>query len=224
MENNLVPYLTKNPTVSLYSSSKPLFGFSVMHNQFNNYSSIPNPLIIVYSAKTFEKGDAKQVAINTSSYLSNGQILTTNREMVNQVFEKYHLQNDQGSFFNGYQVVSTNLATQINKRNLLFGVNILCLLSSLLLISLLNSIYLYQNRKTFLLQRLSGKSWLDIHMVYLAVVMMLTVGVSIIARLWLHVPNEALIVPVIYLLLVCVLFALQVYREREANVLYLKGL
>lgn len=224
IESETAPYLTKKPVEATYSTPKSIFSFSVMKNQFNNYSSVPNPLMIVYGSKTFEKGTSRQIAVNAMAYLSNGQILVTNRDAVKKLYEKYSLQKYEGSFFNGYQAVSAKLAAAKNKRNLLVGVNILCLLSSLLLIALLNSIYLYQNRREFLVQRLAGKTWLDIHTIYLAVVMTLTALIAVIARVELHVPNEAFIVPVLYLLLVFLLFAVQVRREREANVLYLKGL
>lgn len=223
IESEISPYLTKEPIEAIYATPKSIFGFSVMKNQFNNYSSVPNPLIIVYGSKTFEKGLPGQIAVNTMAYLSNGQILVTNRAAVKTLFEKYGLQKYEGSFFNGYQAVSAKLTDAENQRNLLFGVNILCLLSSLLLTSLLNSIYLYQNRRKFLIERLSGKSWLDIHSVYLAIIVTLTALISAIARVWLHVPIEALIVPIIYLLLVFALFAVQVRHHREANGLYLKG-
>lgn len=61
-------------------------------------------------------------------------------------------------------------------------------------------------------------------MVYLAVVFTLTAVISGIARVWLHVPNEAFLVPIVYVGLVLILFVAQMNKEKAANVLYLKGL
>ncbi len=222
-QESMYPAISQTPIISTYQAQS-YFTYSVMKNQMNNYSSVVNPVIIVYSAESFQNENSKTVAPNFLAFLSQGSILVTNKKAVNKIFEKYNLQKYQGSFFNGYQAVTQRLNVEANQRNILLAVNILCLFSSLLLISLLNSIYLYQNRKEFLIQRLAGKSWLDIHMIYLAVVVILVALISFVARFWLHVPNEAFVVPAIYLLLVFSLFAVQVRRERRANVLYLKGL
>lgn len=216
--------MTASPFVGIYEAKHSLFGYSVMKNQTINNSNVGYPVLVVFSPATFKNSSPQVLSIEISGFMSQGSILTTNQKEVNRLFVKNHMEANESSFFNGYRIISQKIAAQAQERDLLVGVNILCLLSSLLLISLLNSIYLYQNRKMFLIQRLAGKKWVDIHMVYLTVVLTLTAIISGIARVWLHVPNEAFLVPIVYVGLVLILFVAQMNKEKTANVLYLKGL
>ena len=211
-----------------YDAKNPIFAYDLKtpNTSISPKSFADSPVIVVYSPQTFSNSENNyETTYNINAmYLSNSNIEITNKEWGNQLIEKYHLEKLVGSFVNGYAGISAKVSITANQRNLLLGVNFLCILSSLLLISLLNSIYLYQNRKMFLIQRLAGKKWVDIHMVYLAVVLTLTAVISGIARVWLHVPNEAFLVPIVYVGLVLILFVAQMNKEKTANVLYLKGL
>ena len=216
-----------NSTVNeLYHSPKKFFGYTILgnNNMPLNQTYANNPIIIVYSSKTFLKSDATRLSMLFEGYIGNHNLITTNKTKLEEIIKVSQLDNNIGALINGYLGASLKVSDAERQYQILLGVNILCLLSSLLLISLLNSIYLYQNRKMFLIQRLAGKKWVDIHMVYLAVVLTLTAVISGIARVWLHVPNEAFLVPIVYVGLVLILFVAQMNKEKTANVLYLKGL
>jgi putative ABC transport system permease protein len=225
---------TRKPIHALYSNTKPIFAYITNPNGANlNLSySVKEPIIFVCGAATFASDSADNPLAETGGniwsemdyYLTSGYVLTNDIEGVRALFEKYQLQRGMGSFYNGYTLVNIRLDNALNQRNLLISVNILSLLSSVLLITLLNSIYLYQNRREFLLQRLAGKSWFDIHSSYLSVLIVLTALVSLLAKYKLHAPVEAYVISVIYLVLIFLLFGIQVHRERQANILYLKGL
>ena len=216
-----------NSTVNeLYHSPKKFFGYTILgnNNMPLNQTYANNPIIIVYSSKTFLKSDATRLSMLFEGYIGNHNLITTNKTKLEEIIKVSQLDNNIGALINGYLGASLKVSDAERQYQILLGVNILCLISSLLLISLLNSIYLYQNRKMFLIQRLAGKKWVDIHMVYLAVVLTLTAVISGIARVWLHVPNEAFLVPIVYVGLVLILFVAQMNKEKTANVLYLKGL
>ncbi|WP_374286080.1 DUF1430 domain-containing protein [Lactococcus sp.] len=216
-----------NSTVNeLYHSPKKFFGYTILgnNNMPLNQTYANNPIIIVYSSKTFLKSDATRLSMLFEGYIGNHNLITTNKTKLEEIIKVSQLDNNIGALINGYLGASLKVSDAERQYQILLGVNILCLISSLLLISLLNSIYLYQNRKMFLIQRLAGKKWVDIHMVYLAVVLTLTAVFSGIARVWLHVPNEAFLVPIVYVGLVLILFVAQMNKEKTANVLYLKGL
>lgn len=150
--------MTASPFVGIYEAKHSLFGYSVMKNQTVNNSNVGYPVLVVFSPATFKNLSPQVLSIEISGFMSQGSILTTNQKEVNRLFVKNHMEANESSFFNGYRIISQKRAAQAQERDLPVGVNILCLLSSLLLISLLNSIYLYQNRKMFLIQRLSGKN------------------------------------------------------------------
>ncbi|WP_442774026.1 DUF1430 domain-containing protein [Lactococcus hircilactis] len=217
--------LMKNSIITTYSDDHPFFAFNVIAPYTASTESFSqSPIFIIVNEKSFEKIPADTISNYFEMFLSSSQIIITHPSEIKILAQKYHLENTIGAFVNGYYGITARVSRATHQRNLLIAVNILCLFSSLILISLLNSIYLYQNRKQFLILRLAGKSRLEIHKSYLAIVFLLLTLISLVAKYLLHLPNEALLVSVIYLFLIFSLFAIQIWRDIQANVLYLKGL
>ncbi|MDR2976471.1 MAG: DUF1430 domain-containing protein [Streptococcaceae bacterium] len=225
-EKSVMRSLSTHPITALYQNSQPIFSYTIMRNQTNNYSFLQAPVIIVFDEKTFENASPEEVASNALSFLSGGKLLIPKQAeaQVNNLFAANHLQKYEGAYFNGYITITDKLITQMNQRNFLYVVNLFCLIASILLILLLNSIYFFQNRRSFLIQRLSGKSQAEIHLIYFSMVIVLVSGISLISYLWLHIPAEAFIVPIIYFVLVFSLFAVQLQHERKMKIQYIKGM
>lgn len=219
----IAPYLSSHPIVSHYSKSN-VFAYPIWKNQFTNFSNLSKPLIIVYSEKSFQKASAKQLANNIETYFSQGSLLIKDKQKITRYFVKNNLSQHQGSFFNGNQSVLDRLSVLTRQRNILLGVNIMCLLSSILLISLLHSIYLYQKRRESIIRRLSGESWLTIHFIYLMTITTLTAWLALVAKYLFQTSIMTLSVPCTYLLLMFLIFVVQMKERKKLNIFYLKGL
>ncbi len=216
-------YNINQATAAVYKGNDDLFTYAVIGNStVSNQTLAHSPVLIVYSPKTFT--DTTNFNVLFGSYLSMSQILTTNPEMFNQLVKQYHLEFDVGTLINGYLAINNRIFTTTVQRNMLLFTNGLNIVSALLLIYLLNTIYFYQNRKKFLIRRLAGHDSLEIHSNYLWSAVIMCIVIVDLAYFLFHLSLSSLVIPMIYLLLVFSLFAVQVRRERRANVLYLKGL
>lgn len=175
-----------------------------------------NPLILVYSSKTFEKQDIGMV----TQYIY--QILVTDIDKTKLLVKKYHLELAIGSFVNGYAATNQRLKNVQTQQVFLIGSTILALVSSILLTYLINMIYLYQNRRKFTIERLSGMRPYQIFKNYLLIVLIS----MMILEITLFVLNLSLIsfsIPILYAALIGGVFKWQLKQAKVAQIQYLKG-
>lgn len=203
-----------------YRDNHSLFAFSIKGpSQVSNKNYATSPLLIVYGPATFAKSDLFHIIFETLI----PQIMVKNTGETAKLISKYHLENAIGSFNNGYSASLSRKSEVTGQQNYAIVTNILSLISSILLISLLNTIYLYQNRRKFLIERLAGKTFIRIHQNYAYLVALSTCIVVALALFVLHLPIVALWVVLGYLLLLSFIFGIQINQGRRLNVLYLKG-
>jgi putative ABC transport system permease protein len=175
-----------------------------------------DPIIIVYGAETFQ---TEHIGLLTQ-YIY--QFLITDPDKTRQLIKKYHLELAIGSFINGYAATNQRLKTAQTQQLFLVGTTLLALISSVLLTYLINTIYLYQNRRKFTIERLSGMATYHIHQGYLAVVLLSSLVIEL-AIVWLHLPAVTYFVPLTYLILIGIVLSWQIQDAKKAQVQYLKG-
>ncbi|MDR0199099.1 MAG: DUF1430 domain-containing protein [Streptococcaceae bacterium] len=204
---------------AIYKSSN-LFAYPVLGpNQTSNEGSAKAPLLIVYGENTFA---------NTDLYLDIyenfiPQTLVTQLDKVVALIEKYHLQSNIGSLRNGYSTALGRMGELQGERTFSVAGIIVSSLSSLVLIVLLTRIYLYQNRRKYMIERLAGKSIEAIHKVYIGIVAAGLVLISLIAVVVLHLGISTVLVPIAFGGVIATVFIYLVSREKEANSTILKG-
>ncbi|MDR0299486.1 MAG: DUF1430 domain-containing protein [Streptococcaceae bacterium] len=205
---------------SSYPDTKEIFTYSILGTlHVSNQTYSKSPLMIVYSPKTFAGTEFFSIMFEPMVQ----QTLVKDKDKVTALIKKYHLENNMGSFYSGYSALLSRKASLSAQQSYSIVTNILSFLGSIVLVSLLNTIYFYQNRKKLAIERLAGKGFLELHQKYLSIVsgISLLLGISAVAVL--HFPLESLLVPLVYLLLVYGLFSYQAKRAKRSDILVLKG-
>lgn len=204
-----------------YKDDKELFVYSVKGvTQVSNRNFVSSPLLMVYNADSFF--ESEEVFLRIFEQMIP-QILVKNQEFTEALIRKYKLENDIGSFENGYSALLSRIIQNENVRNFALATNFLSAISSFLLVYLLNTIYFYQNRRKFLIERLAGKSFFIIHRKYLGVVIAAVFSISVVTSFGLHFSLSTLIVPLVYLIVIMLMFGFQLRGSERNNILYLKG-
>jgi putative ABC transport system permease protein len=206
-ENNFSQEITVN--TSFYKDTRPVFTFAV----FTPYTQsaqkyLYSPIIIVEN--------------NNLRYEDPTTVLVPDVEEAEKLIREHKLTAAFGSFTNGLYSINEKIGdTKISQAILAAGA-VCSLICSFMLIFLLNLIYFYQGRRQFFIERLAGKSLLEIHRKYLLITSAGCILISL-AAVILGAGWKTGVIPLIYCLVLYLLFWLQMKKEQEANILYLKG-
>lgn len=192
---------------SLYTSpQKQVFAYSmfgITGLQLSDQIFAKEPLLVVYGAKTFTGKDAKAFTSVYQSYIN--QILVSNPNQVLQMMTENHLTGKMSGLYNGYNEITVKVDQIQLEWNTMIVANVLGLLSAGVLVSLLNSVYFYQNRRKFLIEQLAGKNSFKIHQTYL-----LTISIALVLMMmisfWIGLPLVTFNILLVYLLMVGVIF------------------
>lgn len=197
--------------------SKELFTFRMFGwTAVDNRSFIKNPLLIVVTPQTFDGTD------KVFSWISKGQVQFSDGPLTDALIKKHGLENSLGSFSNGKFAVANRLAGVRTQQFFMVVASIMALMSAVFLISLMNLIYLYQNRKKFAVACLAGKSLFEIHKHYLTQLLIMT-GFSVVMIFVTHLPALTLLIPFLFLGIILAVFIRQVYASKTASLATLKG-
>lgn len=197
--------------------SKELFTFRMFGwTAVDNRSFIKNPLLIVVTPQTFDGTD------KVFSWISKGQVLFSDGPLTDALIKKHGLENSLGSFSNGKFAVANRLAGVRTQQFFMVVASIMALMSAVFLISLMNLIYLYQNRKKFAVACLAGKSLFEIHKHYLTQLLIM-IGFSVVMIFVTHLPALTLLIPFLFLGIILAVFIRQVYASKTASLATLKG-
>lgn len=197
--------------------SKELFTFRMFGwTAVDNRSFIKNPLLIVVTPQTFDGTD------KVFSWISKGQVQFSDGPLTDALIKKHGLENSLGSFSNGKFAVANRLAGVRTQQFFMVVASIMALMSAVFLISLMNLIYLYQNRKKFAVACLAGKSLFEIHKHYLTQLLIM-IGFSVVMIFVTHLPALNLLIPFLFLGIILAVFIRQVYASKTASLATLKG-
>ncbi len=197
--------------------SKELFTFRMFGwTAVDNRSFINNPLLIVVTPQTFDGTD------KVFSWISKGQVQFSDGPLTDALIKKHGLENSLGSFSNGKFAVANRLAGVRTQQLFMVVASIMALMSAVFLISLMNLIYLYQNRKKFAVACLAGKSLFEIHKHYLTQLLIM-IGFSVVMIFVTHLPALTLLIPFLFLGIILAVFIRQVYASKTASLATLKG-
>ncbi|MFZ2850335.1 MAG: DUF1430 domain-containing protein [Lactococcus raffinolactis] len=197
--------------------SKELFTFRMFGwTAVDNRSFIKNPLLIVVTPQTFDGTD------KVFSWISKGQVQFSDGPLTDALIKKHGLENSLGSFSNGKFAVANRLAGVRTQQLFMVVASIMALMSAVFLISLMNLIYLYQNRKKFAVACLAGKSLFEIHKHYLTQLLIM-IGFSVVMIFVTHLPALTLLIPFLFLGIILAVFIRQVYASKTASLATLKG-
>ena len=197
--------------------SKELFTFRMFGwTAVDNRSFIKNPLLIVVTPQTFDGTD------KVFSWISKGQVQFSDGPLTDALIKKHGLENSLGSFSNGKFAVANRLAGVRTQQLFMVVASIMALMSAVFLISLMNLIYLYQNRKKFAVACLAGKSLFEIHKHYLTQLLIM-IGFSVVMIFVTHLPALTLLIPFLFLGIILAVFIRQVYVSKTASLATLKG-
>ena len=197
--------------------SKELFTFRMFGwTAVDNRSFIKNPLLIVVTPQTFDGTD------KVFSWISKGQVQFSDGPLTDALIKKHGLENSLGSFSNGKFAVANRLAGVRTQQFFMVVASIMALMSAVFLISLMNLIYLYQNRKKFAVACLAGKSLFEIHKHYLTQLLIM-IGFSVVMIFVTHLPALTLLIPFLFLGIILAVFIRQVYVSKTASLATLKG-
>lgn len=197
--------------------SKELFTFRMFGwTAVDNRSFIKNPLLIVVTPQTFDGTD------KVFSWISKGQVQFSDGPLTDALIKKHGLENSLGSFSNGKFAVANRLAGVRTQQLFMVVASIMALMSAVFLISLMNLIYLYQNRKKFAVACLAGKSLFEIHKHYLTQLLIM-IGFSVVMIFVTHLPALTLLIPFLFLGIILAVSIRQVYASKTASLATLKG-
>jgi putative ABC transport system permease protein len=196
-------------TSSVYEDSHPVFTYAVYTPSIQPTMNFLNsPVIIVEN--------------NNLQYADPSSVLTADAQKTEQLIREHGVAEAYGSFTNGLYSINEKIGdTKISQAILAAGA-VCSLICSFMLIFLLNLIYFYQGRRQFFIERLAGKSLLEIHRKYLLITSAGCILISL-AAVILGAGWKTGVIPLIYCLVLYLLFWLQMKKEQEANILYLKG-
>lgn len=208
-----VPFEDPNPEAvyytGLYEATSDIFVYPVFSSAgqlYSNEAFVTNPIIVV-----------EKQSLWIPSYV---RVADANK--VTQLIKEKNVSNAFGALTNGVYAINNRLQAKYNDKLMLIVATIISVFSAVLLFILLNVVYFYQNRKNHFIERLAGKSLLSIHKVYIAFSVVFCVLAAFGAFL-LNLTWSVVITPLFYMVGVFIIFAVQLYREKRANVLYLKG-
>lgn len=193
-----------------------MFGWSAVDNR----SFVKEPLLIVVTPRTFVGTD--MVAGNFFSWISKEQLLFSNSQLTASLIKKHGLENNLGSFSNGKVAVANRLVGKRTEQLFMIVASAMALVSAIFLISLMNVIYLYQNRKKFAVMYLAGNSLFEIHKQYLAQLLIM-VSFSVVMIVVKQLPILTFLIPVLFLGIILGVFIRQVYMSKTASLATLKG-
>ncbi|GHU35983.1 bacteriocin transporter [Bacilli bacterium] len=203
------------------SRSQELFTFRMFGwNAVDNRSFVKDPLLIVVTPRTFVGTD--NVAGRFFYWISRGQVQFSDSQLTASLIKKHGLENNLGSFSNGQFAVANRLAGVRAQQLFMVVASVMALMSAIFLISLMNLIYLYQNRKKFAVACLAGKSLLEIHRQYLTQLLIM-IGFSVVMIFVVHLPILTLLMPFLFLGIILAVFIRQVYTSKTASLATLKG-
>lgn len=214
MKDNGYTNLEAQVSAAMYAKGSKIFTYPVFDDVgqiVSNDSFVHNPIIIV-----------GRVYSNLYMYPDAWNLRVTDPNKVTALISEHQLNHALGSLTNGVFSINGRLEASENKKTILLVSTIISLISSILLLILLNTIYFYQGRKVFFIERLAGKSVIAIHKLYLSVVMSSNLLISLICIV-LGAQLLVTLTPIIYMLLILGIFVWQLKRDKEANILYLKG-
>lgn len=214
---NLITQATEkvnaHQTSGLYDTDN-VFVFPVFYESGqprSNQMFAHKPIIIVNSQRTYS-------GANRDLW----HILIVDKEKTRQLITKYHLENLIGSFTNGYYALNNRLNNVELQQKAIIIANIISCVSSILLMYLMNVTYLYQYRRKFFIERLAGRSLLEIHYMYIMATIFVSMVIVLVSIL-LRIPLVIALLPIVYLGMLLLLFFIQIKTSMKDNVLYMKG-
>lgn len=150
------------------------------------------------------------------------EMLVNNPSQVEYLIKKHNMTAGFGALTNGVQAITNRLYSVKAQRDMLVVATLIGVVSSILLLVLLNMMYFYNGRKQYTIKRLAGYTQLAIHKKYVSVVV---IGHLVLmgGAIWFGLHPVVTATPVVYMALVLGIFAWQLTQEKKANVQYLKG-
>ncbi|MFV0556189.1 MAG: hypothetical protein ACK5LM_03670, partial [Lactovum sp.] len=127
---------------ALYDDTDPIFSYRILGglNQNNRvYSSSPVLLVLTPDSWAEKTNSASYF----TAWISQQQLIFSDPELTTELIEKYHLDN-VGSYNNGLYEVQSEIIKQQTSQIYLTLSALTAMATSLLLLSILNSIYFYQ--------------------------------------------------------------------------------
>lgn len=203
----------------MYNAPKTIYAYPNLSNmQKSNQVYADSPILIVYSAETFKDTELFQAKFMNFIYAIHAK----DANKITKLIKKCHLENNLGALTNDYMVNIKRISdTQVQKWALIIS-NCISLISSILLITLVTKLHLYQNRKKHALLRLSGLSQLTIHKRYLSIIFGILLVISLIAYV-LSLPIPIVLLPIIFGLIIGLTFIFQLRLDISEQNSYLKG-
>ena len=205
-----------NPKIftDIYDDSEEVFVYPIFNEGgqlYSNNSFVKSPIIIVGTLYS-----------NLQMYPDAWNIRVTDPDVVSKFIKEKELNHALGSLTNGFYSINERINLTRSKKSLLLISTGVSILSSILLLILLNAVYFYQGRKKFFIERLAGKSYLSIHKIYLNAVLFCNVIIILICA-FLSSNRYIIMTPIFYMLLILLVFFIQLKKEKRGNVLVMKG-
>lgn len=188
-KDNKVVNANIKTTAGLYENSANVFVYPVFSNGgqlTSNECFVHHPIIVVGTPYS-----------NLAMYPDGWNVRITQPTKVTEFIKKNNLTSYMGSLTNGLFSINEKFNSVKNKKEILLISTIISIVSSILLLMLINTIYFYQGRKKFFIERLAGKSMLAIHKNYLIVVVAINVFITLIC-LFLRAYLLVTLTPIIY--------------------------
>ncbi|MBM7642246.1 DUF1430 domain-containing protein [Streptococcus loxodontisalivarius] len=203
---------------AVYSKKEKFFTYRIFGSfAITNTSFAENPIIIVVNLETFQAADTFKFYFE--SWMSKQQLLFSDKEKFMSLVSKYDLESSVGSLLNGENALQTRMANLRLKQIYLLISNLISVMSLLLLGSLLNTIYFYQNRKKFFIEWLSGKTFLQTHWRHLIDLVLMLGILSFVVPIF-SLPILVMLVPFSFATLVILQFYLQSkFVKRDVSLL-----
>ncbi|MFV0556060.1 MAG: DUF1430 domain-containing protein [Lactovum sp.] len=204
-----------------YDDSEPIFSYRILESREINYQMFSlSPVLLVINTDSWIHSE--KFTSYFTSWISQQQLIFSDPELTTELIEKYNLQDNMGSYTNGLYAVQSEIIKQQTSQIYLTLSALTAMATSLLLLSILNSIYFYQNRRKFVIQRLAGMSDLAMHWKYLLTIVFVLLLVSVVLPiLGLNLLLE--LVPALMLVLVLSLFYWQLQARKKEMLDSLKG-
>ena len=214
------PVKKKDPNekieIATYQGGENLFVYPIFTSAnylVNQNAFVHEPIITVFGS-AYENRTIRQFSL--------AHYIFDKPEVVKELISKYKLTASIGSFSNGMYSFENRIQKVETDRFILFFAMMISFVSSILLMVLLNTLYLYQGRKTYFIERLAGKSLFEIHHVYFSILSSSYIFCTLLSVI-LGFNLFVIFIPLLSLLLFTGIFLLQLRQDKKANILYLKG-
>lgn len=214
------PVKKKDPNekieIGTYQGGENLFVYPIFTSAnylVNQNAFVHEPIITVFGS-AYENRTIRQFSL--------AHYIFDKPEVVKELISKYKLTASIGSFSNGMYSFENRIQKVETDRFILFFAMMISFVSSILLMVLLNTLYLYQGRKTYFIERLAGKSLFEIHHVYFSILSSSYIFCTLLSVI-LGFNLFVISIPLLSLLLFTGIFLLQLRQDKKANILYLKG-